>query len=391
MNPTIVVTGGGSGGHITPIMAVAAELKRQQPEARIIYIGQVGDGLADIPEQDPNIDEVFYVRAGKFRRYHGEGFKQLLDLKTVFLNIRDLFYIAIGLVQSFRLLRKLRPGVIFTRGGYVSVPVALGGKLQGIPYITHDSDSTPSLANRLIARWASLHAVALPEELYPYPPKKTVMVGVPVSSLYQVVTPTAQHRFKHELGLDQAKQILLVTGGGNGARQLNNAVINNAQYLLRRYPHLFIVHIAGRSLENEVNEGYERAVEESYRERISIEGFISNLHAFSGAADVVIARGGATNLAEFAIQGKACVIVPSKQLIWNVKNTEALVERHAVVQLTEDQAEQERRLASVLSDLFDNESKRLHLAQQLSDLARPDAAKHLAMLLLEQLPRTKKD
>lgn len=385
MKPTIVVTGGGSGGHITPILAVAAELKQQQPDARIIYVGQTGDNLSDIPAKDPNIDEVFFVRAGKFRRYHGEGLAQLFDVATIAKNIRDLGYILIGLGQSYRILRKLRPQIIFTRGGYVSVPVALGGWLQGIPYITHDSDSTPSLANRLIARWARLHAVALPTELYPYPPAKTVMVGVPVSKHYQLVTPTLQHRFRHELGLDQAKQVLLITGGGNGARQLNSAVIDNAAYLLKRYPHLYIVHIAGRALESEVTEGYDQQLPKETRGRAQVHGFIENLHAYSAAADVIIGRGGATNLAEFAIQAKACIIVPSKQLIWNVKNTDVLVERHAIIKLTEEQAEQERRLATIVSDLLDEDDKRQHLADHLAELARPDAAKYLAMLLLEQI------
>ena len=91
----IVVTGAGSGGHITPVLAIAAELKKTRPEARLIYIGQAGDNLGDVPAHDKNIDEVYTVRAGKFRRYHGEGWKQLLDIPTLFLNIRDFFYFII--------------------------------------------------------------------------------------------------------------------------------------------------------------------------------------------------------------------------------------------------------------------------------------------------------
>jgi UDP-N-acetylglucosamine--N-acetylmuramyl-(pentapeptide) pyrophosphoryl-undecaprenol N-acetylglucosamine transferase len=159
---TIVVTGGGSGGHITPILAVAAELKQLDKSIRIVYIGQTGDKLADIPAADPHIDEVFTVRAGKFRRYHGEGWRQLLDIDTQLKNVRDAILVLIGLWQSFWLVRRLQPQVIFSRGGFVSVPVSLGGWLNHVPYITHDSDSMPSLANRLIARWAHLHAVALP-------------------------------------------------------------------------------------------------------------------------------------------------------------------------------------------------------------------------------------
>ncbi len=383
MSQTVIVTGGGSGGHITPILAVAAELKLLKPDIRVVYIGQIGDKLADIPAKDPNIDEVFVVRAGKFRRYHGEGFfRQLLDIPTVAKNLRDISYIFIGIIQSWRLMRRLKPDVIFSRGGFVSVPVALGGALRHIPYITHDSDSTPSLANRIIARWASLHAVALPVELYPYPKAKTVTVGVPISTDYKLVTPALLYHYRSEIGLSKAQQVLLVTGGGNGADQLNRAVVANSAYLLRRYPGLYIMHIAGRDLLKSTEVAYDKELPVDARKRVLVKGFIGDLHRYSGAADVVIARGGATSLAEFAAQSKACVIIPSSQLIWNIKNTEALVELQAVVALTEAQSEQESRLASMVSDLFDHVDKREALAKALYSLARPDSAKELATLIL---------
>ncbi|HVI60731.1 MAG TPA: glycosyltransferase, partial [Candidatus Saccharimonadales bacterium] len=103
MKPVIVLTGGGSGGHITPLLAVAHELKRRQPAARLVYIGQKGDSFGDIPAADASIDEVFHIRAGKFRRYHGESFwRQLVDLPTMFKNARDFFYVLAGIRQSRR-------------------------------------------------------------------------------------------------------------------------------------------------------------------------------------------------------------------------------------------------------------------------------------------------
>ena len=190
---TIVLAGGGSGGHITPILAVAAEIKRQQPDTRLVYIGQIGDNLGDIPAQDPNIDQVYSIRAGKFRRFHGEGLIQFLDISTTYKNVRDFFYVFIGIYQSWRLMKKIQPDVIFSRGGYVSVPVALGAHLNKIPYITHDSDPIPSLANRIIARWATIHAVALPKKIYNYPPDKTVTTGIPINDKFVSVSTTLKH------------------------------------------------------------------------------------------------------------------------------------------------------------------------------------------------------
>jgi UDP-N-acetylglucosamine--N-acetylmuramyl-(pentapeptide) pyrophosphoryl-undecaprenol N-acetylglucosamine transferase len=381
---TIVVTGGGSGGHITPVLAVAAALKKTDANIRVVFIGQAGDHLADIPAADPNIDAVYTVRAGKFRRYHGLGLRQWFDFKTLGLNLRDLAYIGVGMVQSYGLLRRITPDIIFTRGGFVSVPVALAGKLQGVPYITHDSDSTPSLANRIIARWARLHAVALPEEVYPYPRNKTITVGVPISSDYQPTNPSLIQRYRRELKLPAVGPILLITGGGNGARQLNQVVLDSARVLLKRYPNLTIVHIAGRALETTLSTAYDTMVDPQQRARVIVKGFVNNLYAYSGAADLVIARGGATNLAEFAAQAKACIIIPSPQLIWNVKNAETLAKRHAIAQLSEEQAEQEGRLAQLIARLLDDPDQRLALGAALASVARPKAAAHLAEILIEQ-------
>lgn len=375
------MTGGGSGGHITPILAVAHELKQLYPQAQIIYIGQKGDALADIPAADPNIDAVYTVWAGKLRRYHDEGWRQLLAVRTQALNVRDIFRVGRGTWQSFWLLRKLRPDVIFTRGGFVSVPVAVAGKLNHIPYITHDSDSTPSLANRLIARWASLHAVALPVELYPYPRNKTQMVGVPVGKEYVPVNPELQQKYRSELGLGVYKQMIFITGGGNGARQLNQDIVANAKYLLTSYPDLVLAHIAGRALEAETNQAYDSLGLGDARKRVQVYGFVTDLYRYSGAADIVVARGGATNLAEFALQAKACLIVPSKQLGWNVKNSQTLAERQAIVQLTEDQAEQPERLGRTLGELLDDKQLRHGLGSELAGFARPDAARELAALV----------
>lgn len=155
----ILVTGGGSGGHITPILAVVHELRQLSPKAEIIYVGQTGDDLLDVPAHDPNIASVVAIRAGKFRRYHGEGWKQLFDVVTLCKNLRDAVWVLIGLWQSFWLLGRLRPDVIFVKGGFVGVPVGLAAALRGIPYVTHDSDALPGLANRIIARWAKVHTV----------------------------------------------------------------------------------------------------------------------------------------------------------------------------------------------------------------------------------------
>lgn len=380
----ILMTGGGSGGHITPILAVAAELKKIDGSICVVYVGQRGDGLSDVPAADPNIDTVYAIHAGKLRRYANEKWRQLLDVKSQSLNIRDLTRTVRGFGQSLRILRSERPDVVLCKGGFVGVPVGLASAALHIPYVTHDSDSTPGLANRIIARWASKHAVALPADMYPYPASKTVTVGVPVDGRYEAVDAQQLRDFRLQLQIAEYDQVLVVTGGGNGARALNRALIANARYLLSTFPNLVILHIAGRGLEQETNAGYDDCNLGGDRRRVRVLGFVPNLFAYSGAADVVIARAGATNLAEFALQQKACILVPSKQLAWNVKNARALYEQGAVEVLSEDQAAQPERLGRKIEALLSNREQRTVLGRKLANCAgHPHASRDLATVLLD--------
>ena len=205
----IIVTGGGSGGHITPTLAVVHELKRLRPDAQITYIGQTGDPLLDVPQQDKNVSAVLSIRAGKFRRYHGAGWRQLFDVETLYKNLRDVVLVLVGIGQSYKLLGKLRPDIIFIKGGFVGVPVGLAAAMRGIPFVTHDSDALPGLANRVIARWAKVHAVALPKEVYAhyYPAGKTVTVGVPVSHNFHRVSASEDKDWRAEVGLPTSGKV----------------------------------------------------------------------------------------------------------------------------------------------------------------------------------------
>lgn len=381
------MTGGGTGGHITPALAVAYELKQLRPDIRITYVGQTGDSLGDIPEQDKNIDEIVTVRAGKFRRYHGEGIKQFLDLVTLYKNLRDAIWVLIGIWQSFWLLGKLKPAVIFTRGSYVSVPVCLAAALRGIPYITHDSDAMPSLANRIIAAKAKVHAVALPKEIYTaYPPHKTVTVGVPISHNFYKLSQEKVRQWRKQLGLPLDGKVLLVTGGGRGADRVNKAVMGSAPELLARYPELFIVHITGRDLEEGVRRSYMHMLPRDDQARVIVKGFVTNLYQYSGVADVVITRAGMTSLSEFAVQAKACVVIPSAFLAGGhqLKNAKVLSDRKAVRLVDEDRlSEDPQALMPALTELFDHPDKTKALGAKLSELAQPNAAHLLAVLLLE--------
>lgn len=383
---TIVLTGGGSGGHITPILAVAGELKKLEPKVNTIYIGQIGDRFGNSVKGNHSIDDVFSIRAGKFRRFHGEGIKQVLNVVLVLRNLRDLVYVAIGIYQSWKLIKRLKPDVVFSRGGYVSVPVALGAKLNKVPYITHDSDSIPSLANKLIARWACVHAVALPKNTYPYPANKTITTGIPVNDKFKPVSSKDKATFRRELKIEDKAKIVFVIGGGQGSLNINKAMTEAAPHLLSQFSNLQIIHVVGEKNIEAVEEAYKQVLQADQSSRVKLHGFINDVYLYSGAADIIVSRAGATNIAEFAIQAKPIILIPSSFLAGGhqLKNAQYLNESDAaIVVREEDMIDDSNRLTKQISDLLLDETRQGELAKNLSSFAKPNATNDIAKLILK--------
>jgi UDP-N-acetylglucosamine--N-acetylmuramyl-(pentapeptide) pyrophosphoryl-undecaprenol N-acetylglucosamine transferase len=161
--------------------------------------------------------------------------------------------------------------------------------------------------------------------------------------------------------------------------------------LLDKHPRLQIIHVAGRAHAAQLSQLYDNSLSTSLRERVVVKDYLTDSHAYSGAADIVIGRGGATNLAEFAVQSKACIIIPAPQLSWAIKNTEALAARQAIIYLTEAQSQEPGRLSDAVAGLLDNPAQRATLAAKLGELAQDDAAHNLAVLLLENTKKTDTD
>ncbi len=383
---TIVLTGGGSGGHITPVLAVARALKRQRPTCRLVYVAEKSDKLGDLVTPGGDIAEVKLISGGKWRRYHGEGWRQLFDLPTLAKNVRDFFRVLRGTFQSWWLLGKLRPAGVFIKGAYVGVPVGWAARWRNIPYVTLDLDALPSLANRLIAKHAAAHAVALPKEIYPYPADKTFYVGVPIAETFSLVTPAQQAAWRSELGLASYEQIIFAMGGGLGAERLNMMLAEQVPALLKQYPHAALVHVVGRAHEAKMTDYYEAALDNRQRGQVLVKGFVDDVYRYSGAADLVISRAGATSLAECAAQGKACIIIPNPILTGGhqLKNAEQLAAHGAIKVVPEtDSKEGSGGLLTAMTELLATPTRRAQLGATLHSFAQPDAAGKLATLLLQ--------
>lgn len=376
---TILLTGGGTGGHITPLLAVAYELKQLHPTCRIIYVGERGGKFTQLTDGHHAIDETYTIYAGKFRRYYGDSWmRRLLDVKTNLLNIRDMFFILIGTMQSLRLVARLNPDVILLKGGFVGVPVGMAAAIKHKPFLTHDSDAVRGLANRLVSRWARLHATAMPPEYYSYPREKICQVGVLVEHTYQPVTPALQKQYKERLGLPQDTPLLLVTGGSSGAERINEAIVKGVDGLLVQNPTLRIVHQVGK--------GKGGVYGEYSHERLQIEEFLQPMYVFMGAADLVVARASGNTIAELGVQGKACIVVPNPHLAGGhqLKNAERLAEQGGAVVVSEKELyDQQQGLIATVSALLSNPKRREELAHTLQAVTIPDATHKLAKLILD--------
>lgn len=375
------MTGGGSGGHITPLLSLAQELKAQSPDCQIIYIGHKGDNFDTFEESSRNFDFTAFINAGKLRRYGTLRFHGLLHPDIFWKNLVDICRFPGSVMASVRILRKFKPQVVFSKGAYVALPVGIAARLLRIPIVTHDSDTVPGLANRIIGRWARLHATGMPKEFYDYPTDTTEYVGVPIDPRVQKVTPRLQSQYKKHFKLPVDSTVMLVSGGSSGSVQLNKLMTSIAPELLETNLSLRIVHIAGMENEKEVRQDYKR-LPENFQKRVLLSGYTNDFYAAVGAADLVITRAGATTIAELAAAGKACIVVPSAHLTagHQVKNARLLSQLDAAAVAPENVQPDE--LLVMISGLLNNDKRRFELARNLYSIAKPDASVDLARLLL---------
>lgn len=373
-----MLTGGGTGGHITPILAVAHELKRIQPDIRIIYIGERHSKYAEMTAKNSDIDEIHSIFAGKFRRYHGESWLyRIADIKTNLLNLRDLFYFLLGTIQAMLLLKRLSPDAVLLKGGFVGVPTGLASALWKIPFVTHDSDALPGLANRMVAKWAKYHATALPADKYSYPVEDVKQVGVLVGEEYGSVSDKKQTDFREEIGLPKDATVLLITGGSGGASNINTAAKKLLPKLLEDYPKLYVVHQVGKGKAG-VYDGYNH-------DRLLVGELFFPLYQYTGSADVVVTRAGANAIAELGVQGRACIVIPNPLLTGGhqVKNAQQLEKQGAAVIVDETTLLHDTKVLDLaIRDLLDNRNKRSELGKRLQEITIPDATQKLAKVLL---------
>lgn len=276
----IVLTGGGTAGHVTPNIAMFPALK--EAGFGIYYIGSKKGMEKKMIEKEG----IPYkgISSGKLRRY--------FDVR----NLIDPFKVIHGYFESKRYLRKLRPDVVFSKGGFVTVPVALAAKSLKIPVIIHESDMTPGLANRIAARGASYFCCNFPETLKHLPSGKATLTGTPIR---QELLHGSKEKGLEFTGLDDSKPTLLIIGGSQGSKFINDAVRDGLNELL---PLFNIIHLCGKGhLDSSLEE------RDGYRQYEFISNELPDLFAM---ADIVVSRAGANAICELLALKKPNILIP---------------------------------------------------------------------------------
>lgn len=314
--------------------------------------------------------------SGKFRRYHHLSLIQhLLIPSIVLLNIRDLFLVIAGFFQAFTRLLLWRPDVVFTKGGFVCLPVGWAAWLLRIPLVIHDSDVYPGLTNRMLAKKATAIATGAPLENYPYPMEKSHYVGIPIDASFRVLSDKERAAVKKELGCDPDRPLVSVIGGGLGSKVLNDATVRSSNQILTSASLLLI---SGK-------QQYSQLVSQVPQDSAFVlKEFVSNGVAdILGASDIVVSRAGATALLELAALRKPTILVPSSRLTWQVKHAATYAAAGAVVCLDETRFDDEADTSYVdaILTLLASPKRRNELGASIAKLATPHAASDMADII----------
>lgn len=276
----IVMTGGGTGGHVTPNLALIPRLQEEGWEVH--YIGGADSAEEELISRVPDV-KFYAVSVGKLRRY--------FDIK----NFSDPFRVIKGIAQSTAIIRRLKPNVVFSKGGFVSVPVVYGARLNGVPVVTHESDMTPGLANKLCLPFASVQCCTFPEAVK-YARGKGVYTGTPIRP--EVLSGSREaglERFR----LNESKPVMMVVGGSSGAQAINECVRAALPKLTESFQ---ILHLCGRG--NLLPEMEEAA---GYVQREFLNEEMADAYA---CADVLISRAGSNSLCEILALRKPALLIP---------------------------------------------------------------------------------
>lgn len=354
----LLITAGGTGGHVYPALTVAAKL----PGSQILWIGSVG-----------GMERELVTREGiEFETIHGGAVVGVGALGAII----GLIKLALGTMQAFSIVNRFKPEALYVTGGFTAIPVTLVCWVLRIPILVYLPDIEPGSAVKLVARFAATVAVTAEESRMYFPKKNVVVTGYPLrGALFAATREAAQLKF----GLSASRQTLLVFGGSRGARSINLALLDILDDLLDE---IQIIHISGE---------LDWETVQTRRARLS-ESKMNHYHAFPylhedmalafAASDLVVCRAGASSLGEFPMMSLAAILVPYPHA-WRYQkvNADYLAGRGAAIRLNDEDLK--TKLLTMIQDVMRDTERLSAMRQAARVLAVPDAADRIAAELLK--------
>ncbi len=348
---------GGTGGHLFPAIAVAEKIKELKPEAEILFLG--------------NANKI----EGKAVRKNGFDFKPItisgIHRGEVLRNLVFPLKLLIGMTQSLAVSMKFKPRVVIGSGAYVSAPVVWAGSVMGAKVILLEQNSYPGITNRLLDKKAEVIFTAFEEsKKYFRFPEKVRTVGNPVRVNLKL---TGKAEAKEKLGIDENRKTVLIIGGSLGARSINEAVKNNIEKFKN----------AGFTLLWQTGKSYYDEYKSFESENVRPIDFIDDVALYFSAADLVLARAGASTIAELAQLGLPAVLVPSPNVAANhqYKNAKELADKEAAILLSDDEISD--KIYETVYGLIEDEEELTKLQTNIKKFAGENAAEKIAKYAIE--------
>ncbi|MBU0482475.1 MAG: undecaprenyldiphospho-muramoylpentapeptide beta-N-acetylglucosaminyltransferase [Proteobacteria bacterium] len=350
-NFRLVITGGGTGGHLFPGIAVADQVLENMPQSKVLFIGTDRQVDAKVLVNRP-----FAIATVKCQGLKGKSPRAILS---------SLIQLPMALVASMRILRKFRPHLVLGVGGYVTGPVVLAARILGIPTTIHEQNSVPGLANRLLGKIVDRVFLSIPGSEKFFPPGKVLLTGNP---LRKAILAAGALRKKNP------GTALLVMGGSQGAHRINILVAEGLQKVHDTLPaDFFVIHQTGRADVEEIRKIYERA-----GIRARVEAFIDDMAAVYVQAGLVVSRAGATSLAEICAMGLPSILIPFPSAADNHQeyNARMVSERGGAVLLKEEGLDAEV-MAATISGMLQDSEELLRIGEKAGSAAFPEATEKI--------------
>jgi len=355
----IVLTGGGTGGHIYPALAVARQVRKMEPDSQMLYIGSDRGLERDLAakEQIP------------FESIEITGFRRSLSWE----NVRTIVRFFKGVRRSKRLLKQYRPDIVIGTGGYVCGPVVYAAVKLGIPTVLHEQNVIPGLTNAFLSRYADLVAVSLTQSENNFPKARRVLyTGNPRAS--EVVTADAV-RGRESLGMRLGKdeKLVVIVGGSRGAKAINDSMVEMADIAAAEGAGLRFLFITGEPYYEDTVTRI-KDVLDPLPERIRIVPYIHNMPEVLAATSIIVSRSGASSLAEITALGLPSILIPSPNVTNNHQEANARwLEREGAATVILEPSLSGRSLFTAIRRIADDPIRYEHMSLQAKRLGKPDS------------------